>query len=237
MYEFTYCCGFASEYSCNRQSCEASVEQLRRLADGADPKPFSLTYIGEHTASDNGLQEVEVLALKSCVERERFCFIKWGLLGGASAICPKVCSYKIIGSGMFGYVFLAREVDCEMKLIVFQRTVDILRFLRQAASTERLYALKIIPMLRDDWLGTWGPRLRLLPMLQHANVLRYFPSEWHQRGGMNQKSLSYSAAFLIMEWCEMGRLPESVHTLVAFVARIVDFLSLQRQGYSPERSH
>ena len=92
-------------------------------------------------------------------------------------------------------------------------------------------------MLRDDWLGTWGPRLRLLPMLQHANVLRYFPSEWHQRGGMNQKSLSYSAAFLIMEWCEMGRLPESVHTLVAFVAIIVDFFPLQRQGYSPERSH
>ena len=133
---------------------------------------------------------------------------------------------------MFGYVYLAREVHCGHT----SWKVRALN-LRLQATSDHLYALKIIPMSRDDWLETWGPRLRLLPMLQHPNVLRYFPSEWHQRGGRNRKSVSYSAAYLVMEYCAMGRWFPIVHErflrLPCDVYRLTP-MSPQRQRYSPE---
>jgi hypothetical protein len=110
--------------------------------------------------------------------------------------------------------------------------------MRQAACN-RLYALKIIPMLRDDWLGTWTSRLRLLPMLQHANVLRYFPSEWHQRGGQNRRTVSYSAVYLIMEYCEMCRFYQNLHSYIISLdgQHYIPLLLLQHKGPDQERPH
>ncbi len=113
-------------------------------------------------------------------------------------------------------------------------------------SSGRLYGLKIIPMLQDDWLGTWAPRLRLMPMFQHPNVLRYFPCEWHRRGGKARKSVSYSAAYLTMEFCDMGRLFGTGFIIPArlYLFRLVFRRThtgppwlLQRGRHSPESSH
>ena len=83
---------------------------MRRLADGADPRPFSLTYDGGLPASSDGLQELERLALTRSAAHERRGFMKWGRTV-AIAIRPIIC--EIVGSGMFGYVYLARQVISE----------------------------------------------------------------------------------------------------------------------------
>jgi hypothetical protein len=90
------------------------------------------------------------------------------------------------------------RISCVERFLNFERVVQVV--------SDNLYALKIVPMTMDDWLGTWASRLRLLPMFQHPNVLRYFPSEWHRRGGKNRRTVSYSAVYLTMEFCNMGRL-------------------------------
>jgi hypothetical protein len=56
------------------------------------------------------MEPLEILALTRCVQHERVGFIIWGRKA-ASAACPQVVSSRIIGSGTFGYVYLAREVD------------------------------------------------------------------------------------------------------------------------------
>ena len=84
---------------------------MRRLADGADPKPFSLAYVGGLSAGSDGLQELERLALTRSAAHERIDFMKWGRMPLAKS--PKIFSSNIIGSGMFGYVYLAREVMSE----------------------------------------------------------------------------------------------------------------------------
>ncbi len=108
-----------------RQSCETSVEQAKLLVAGSGPKPFTLTYVNGHSAShdDSNLQPLEILALTRCVEHERVGFIIWGVKAVSTA-SPSIVSSRIIGSGMFGYVYLAREVDYDRAYSLLQRIVD-----------------------------------------------------------------------------------------------------------------
>jgi hypothetical protein len=56
------------------------------------------------------MQPEEILALSRIVAHERLDFISWGIKS-AQAICPKIVGCNIVGTGMFGYVYLAREVQ------------------------------------------------------------------------------------------------------------------------------
>jgi serine/threonine protein kinase len=153
------------------------------------------------------MQPEEILALSRIVAHERLDFISWGIKS-AQAMCPKIIICNIIGTGMFGYVYLAREVHFRLHVPLNDRPLALTCVcILQAVSSDQVYALKIFPMSRDDYLSTWASRLRMLPMFRHSNVIRYLPAEWHYRGRQHRRSVSYSAVYLAMDFCNRGRYP------------------------------
>jgi hypothetical protein len=110
--------GLSYEYRLRRQSFEAAVEQAKRLVDGIDAKKLSISYVEKNsgiTNNDCGMLPEEILALSRIVAHERLGFTSWGL-NSAQATCPRIAIGNIIGTGMFGYVYVAREVHFRLHL-------------------------------------------------------------------------------------------------------------------------